>query len=339
MRSFLYTWGKDLAPKIKILEYQRAFRKRRFLPGTYIFSDVERLTPRESEWAAGIHNSLRSQWGDDILLLNHPTLSMRRFELLRVLHQNGTNTHNAFRLIGGDYPERYPVFIRSADDHAGATSPLIHSRRALEKEIERLTRFGKSREDKIIVEFCDTADQDGIYRKYSAFLINETIVPRHVCFSRNWQVKIPDVSNQKLIREETEFINSNNHADRLKNIFATARIQYGRIDYGIEDGTIRVWEINTNPRIASYISSENPARHKAQVLFLRLLQQAVERIDGQNKAAGGWVKNPLRKQIMRHRVRRAAKKIGESILFALPLTDRQKGIMRAFLVGMKKRWL
>jgi len=339
MRSFLYTWGKNLSKRITILTYQQAFRKRRFPAGTYIFSDIERLTPIESEKAAQIHQVLHSRWGSRILMLNHPTRSMRRFELLRTLNRVGINIHNAYRLIEGGLPEKYPVFLRGADDHKGASSGLIDSRDKLEREIEAFIRSGKSREDKIIVEFNDTADETGLYRKYSAFFIDGTIIPRHICFSWDWQVKLPDVSSREAIREEVRFIHSNSHAEQLAKIFDAARIHYGRIDYGLRDGRIQVWEINTNPRLASFVSSENPERHDAQVLFTRLLRQAFERIDRRSEAIDGFVENPLFKLMVKQSIVRGAKTIGERIIYSLPLADHHKVAMRSVFVGMKSRFL
>ncbi len=38
----------------------------------------------------------------------------------------------------------------------------------------------------------------------------------------------------------------NPHEPELREIFRLAKIQYGRVDYSILNGTIQVWEINTN---------------------------------------------------------------------------------------------
>src|SRR3546814_10272912 len=46
-----------------------------------------------------------------------------------------------------------------------------------------------SRDTLLITEFCDTQDDRGLYRKYSAFNVGGRIIPRHLHFSRSWQVK------------------------------------------------------------------------------------------------------------------------------------------------------
>ena len=37
---------------------------------------------------------------------------------------------------------------------------------------------------------------------------------------------------------------------QLREIFDLAQIEYGRIDYGMLDGKVQCWEINTNPGLA-----------------------------------------------------------------------------------------
>ena len=49
-------------------------------------------------------------------------------------------------------------------------------------------------------------------------------------------------------REEIEYLQSNPHAKWLRESLASAKISYGRIDYGLRDSKPQVWEINTNPR-------------------------------------------------------------------------------------------
>ena len=101
----------------------------------------------------------------------------------------------------------------------------------------------------MITEFCDTRDKNGIVRKYSAFFIRGRIIPRHLFFGYNWCLKHAQVYENDLLEEEVVYLKNNTHENELKPIFRMARIDYGRIDYGIKDGDIQVWEINTNPNI------------------------------------------------------------------------------------------
>lgn len=101
----------------------------------------------------------------------------------------------------------------------------------------------------IFVEYLDTADKAGIYRKYGAFVVGARIVPRHLYFSRDWMVKTADLGDPDLLAEELQYLESNPHAAQLLEICRHAGIGYGRIDYSLLDERIQIWEINTNPMV------------------------------------------------------------------------------------------
>ena len=141
------------------------------------------------------------------------------------------------------------MFLRNENDHQGKRSGLIPSAQELKSEIEKLTQTGLSRRDILVTEFCDSADKKKVYRKFSSFIVDGTIIPRHVFFSRDWHIKKDNLYNENLFQEELNYVKINPHEKNLKKIFEMAGIQYGRIDYGVLDGAIQVWEINTNPVI------------------------------------------------------------------------------------------
>jgi hypothetical protein len=216
--------------------------------GTYIFADLDYLTPEETQRAAFVWRTL-AESHPGRRLLNHPTRSMRRYELLRNLYERGHNTFNAYRVTEGRWPERYPVFLRLENDHGGPITPLLRSRHELVDAICAFERTDDRREELLVVEFCETADTRGIYRKYGAFIVGDRIVPKSLQFSRCWVQKSPDLRDPELLREEAQYVEHNPHEDTLREIFDLARIQYGRMDYAILDDRVQVWEINTNPTI------------------------------------------------------------------------------------------
>jgi hypothetical protein len=112
-------------------------------------------------------------------------------------------------------------------------------------QYRKLKKKGEDTEHLIAVEFCDTRSTDGLFRKYSAFRVGEVIIPGHIIFSSQWVTK--DMPPEALRDEEKEYLENNPHQDELRNIFRSANIEYGRIDYGMLNGNIQVWEINTNP--------------------------------------------------------------------------------------------
>ena len=134
--------------------------------GTYVFADLERLSWEATEKAAIVWNVLRRDGSS--LLLNHPVHSMRRYELLRTLFRRGVNDFDVHRLVDAECPKQFPVFIRTENDHAGSLSNLLCSKHELDEEIAILVTAGTNRDDKLIVEYCNVADERGIYHWHGA---------------------------------------------------------------------------------------------------------------------------------------------------------------------------
>lgn len=236
---------RELLRRFRLLSYETAFRLRSLPVGTYIFADLERLSPEETERAAIIWNTLAQR---GIRLLNDPVRSMRRFELLRRLREHGINDFDVCRLTD-PRPLHFPVFIRSESDHDGSATPLLRSPAELDAAIERLAAEGRNRDDKIIVEFRDTADAQGVYHRYGAHIVGSRIFASNLFFSSDWIVKSPNekVTTPAKAAAEQQYVAANPHETALRRIFQIARIEYGRIDYAVVNERILVFEINTNP--------------------------------------------------------------------------------------------
>jgi hypothetical protein len=297
-------WGRALSERVTPLSYEELFdilgdaswwdsirhlwwpSKPEKLPegktlplGTYLFTDLERLSPYDAT-RASIAWSMLQSLGAGVRLINHPTRSMRRYELLRTLYENRMNRFNVYRLTEARWPRRYPVFIRGEDDHEGPRSPLLQSRQEVEAAIAVINREGRSREGVIIVEFCDTADENGIYRKYSVFVVGSRIFPKNILFSHKWAVKGRDIQGSDLLdEEERRFIDTNPHETQLRRVCELACIGYGRIDYAVLDGEVQVWEINTNPMITLPWGRASLARALANQRVSRQFENAFDEID------------------------------------------------------------
>jgi hypothetical protein len=249
-------WGEPFRPLIKFIPYDTLLQAKRLPSGSYIFTDFDRLTPTETEQVAQIWQSLAAKLPADALL-NHPIRSHQRYQLLRTLYEARINQFNVYRLTEVRPPQQFPVFLRGENDHEGARTKLLHSQTELDEVIEALIRQGKTLTDKIITEFCPTADPQGVIRKYSALLVGERLLPRHVLFStENWVLKVPDLTPPEFVAEEAEYLAQNPHAAQLHSIFELAKINFGRIDYGIVNGKVQVWEINTNPLLLWPVNHE-----------------------------------------------------------------------------------
>jgi hypothetical protein len=98
------------------------------------------------------------------------------------------------------------------------------------------------------VQYVSTLGNDGLYRKYGVFGIRGRMVPQNLMTAESWVVKSdsrdPDAD---MTEEEERFVTTNPHADQLREVFRIAHIDFGRVDYGIVNGRIEVFEINTNP--------------------------------------------------------------------------------------------
>jgi hypothetical protein len=279
IREYLASRGRALGRTIRPVAYEDVLRARRVRPGTWVFTDLERLSPSASEAAGRLWRSLEES-GAPVRLVNHPLRVLRRYELLRRLRERGSNAFGVQRVTEAREPESYPVFVRGENDHLGSRTPLLHSRRELDEALEKLVASGGSRERLLVVEFCDTTDERGLFRKYSAFYIAGRVIPRHVFFGEDWSLKHPRVVDDETDRVERLYCETNPHEAEVRDVFGLAQIGFGRIDYGVRDGRIQVWEINTNP----YITTDADAggrdvRAWVGPLFAERLAEAWRQID------------------------------------------------------------
>ena len=232
-KDWVEYYQEELAGRIRVLPYSKCHGT--VEAGTFIFSDFERLSGRRMQKATKLLTKLRLA---GCHTLNHPSDSLRRYDLQKALR----NDFRVFRSHEVPDDLRYPVFLRMENDHRGSQTDSLPGPEQL---IAARKKFPKS----LVVEFLDTRDQDGYYRKYSSFRIGERVVPRHVLFSREWLVKKPDFVSDATVREELDYIERNPHEARIREIFDIAGVDYGRIDYSVYEGRIQTWEINSNPML------------------------------------------------------------------------------------------
>jgi hypothetical protein len=283
--SYLYTFP-GVPERVRVVTYDQALRQPLLPIGCYVFTDLERVRPVQMPAVRGLYENLRTL-EPAVRLLNDPSRAMMRYPLLRTLRERGINDFDIYRVSEERRPERYPVFLRREDDHDGPISPLIPDRPALDAAIDRAIGMGHPRERLLITEYCDVRDGTGLVRKFGAACVAGVVVPRHMVFSPNWVIKGPDLENSaslvpvdEQIRQEADYIASNPHADQVRRVFEIAGIDYGRIDYGIKDGAIRVWEINTNPVISAPRNLDGGLRHRTVVEpGVRKLAEAILALD------------------------------------------------------------
>ena len=277
------SWGAALRKRIVVMPYGLLTGVSTLPPGSYVFSDLERLDALPRRVLGEIATRLQAA---GCRLLNHPERSLRRFELLDALHADGGNQFRAFRATTPGEPWRYPVFVRQEKEHSGAQSPLLHDAPSVRAALLQLVLAGHALSDLLVVEMCNTADATGIYRKYSAFRIGERIVPRHVLFSRNWMQKDMDLLEASHRDEIVAYCRDNPHESVLRPLFDRAHIEYGRIDYALDhQGRIQVWEINTNPQIMRAPEAYPEALRPFHQAFAERYLDAMRSID--SEGSGG----------------------------------------------------
>jgi hypothetical protein len=272
MRVLYY---EDLPSLIALAEHPR---------GIYVFSDLERLAPYQVELAATLWTTL-SRSG--CRLLNHPIHSFRRLQLLQTLYERGENAFQAYRLSETTYPARYPVFLRFERSHE-ISSPLLDTPEQLALAINDNLNQGHSLHELLMVEYLDTPDSQGVYRKYGATFIGGQVVPHDVLFNTSWMVRpSDDIVREEQVQEERQFLISNPHQGWLRRIFRMANIEYGRMDYSFLNGRPQAWEINTNPLIVSNRHRPSSMRLENRKLCARLHREAFEAIDSEFAHATG----------------------------------------------------
>ncbi len=262
---------------IKPLVYQRLFSQRRAPVGHYIFTDFDRLSAYEIQVADRIAERVK-QAAPDVRIFNRPARVLERYPLLRRLAEGGLNDFSAYRLDCGEWPKRYPVFIRCEDDCTKPDTGLLQSEIELRAAIEALQARGVPLKRRIAVEVCAKPDGDGIYRKYGVFKIGDQLVPHHLFHATDWYVKraerAADSEKDAYQEEELAWIRDIPHAVEINRAFAVANIDYGRIDYSMVDGRLQTYEINTNPTPPAISRSRKSAKkpERRHLIRSRILQ-------------------------------------------------------------------
>jgi hypothetical protein len=219
IRNYLASRGKSLADRIEVIHWEELPDRRRFEPGTYILSALEYLSAPMSSLLTAIHAQLSEVEG--FRFLNHPTRTLGRFGLLRELARVGCNPFRA--------------------------------------AIGRALLTGRRIQDLLVVEFCDTSDERGYYRKYGAFIVGDSIIPRRLDYGRGWMLKREGSEfSRAMAVEELEYVRANPHAGRLREIVDLAGVGYGCIDYAVKEERLVVWEINVTPTMGRALGVRVP---------------------------------------------------------------------------------
>ena len=269
--------------KIRILTYDRLISSKRLPPATYVFSDIDRLSLWDRELAAIYYRAL-AEGGFPVL--NDPAQVKTRFALLRSLHEAGINDFNVYRAGEATATVRFPVFLRRESGHGYPLSGLIESADDLARAIEGAVADGVPVDAILVIEYCAEPVEPDLFRKLAIFRIGQAMVP-HVCVhDDNWLVKYGKmgIATPALYDDELRIIRENPFAEELKHAFDIAQIDYGRADFGIVDGRVQIYEINTNPHLTPGDSHPSAQRMESQRLFWDKYIDAVQALAGKSLA-------------------------------------------------------
>ncbi|MGH7649549.1 MAG: hypothetical protein ACREND_15645 [Gemmatimonadaceae bacterium] len=286
--KYLSLWGLPMVGRLRVTYYDTLTHQTEFLPGTYVFAALDQLDASALGTVRELHARLAAAPGFRFLNHTDPARTLRRYDLLAALHGQGLNTFRAERATGNLRTLRYPVFVRSERAHSGALSPLLYTPRQVDAAIGRVLVQGHAIHDLLVVEFCDTADPRGDYRKYAAFIVGDRIIPRSLAYGRDWMLKFHSTEfSRALVEEERAYVLDNPHERALAQVFRVAGVQYGRADYAVRDGRLATWEINLNPTIGRGAGPSSgaapaelePVRRQTKEHFYREFQSAWEAVD------------------------------------------------------------
>ena len=248
IRDYLESsWGDRLAAQVTVLHYEDLPNRTAVPAGTYIFTGLEQLTAGGARLVSELQTQLRASPHSGPVF-NDPRSTLLRFELLEELHRRGLNPHRVVRATADFRGLRFPVFLREVVQHSGSLSPLLRSRAELDQAVGRAVLQGYRLSELMVVEFCDTVDKHGLYRKYTAYVVGSEVIARGMARGREWMLKAEAVEfSEAMLLEERDYVFANPYEGQLRGIFELARVGFGRIDYAVRDGKVITWEINLLP--------------------------------------------------------------------------------------------
>jgi hypothetical protein len=269
--------GKDFG-NIRAVTYQDAFRNLSFPSGTLVFTDFDFLDAREMEIAAAM--AVAAKRADtDVRILNHPAHACERYDLLRKMFEIRLSPVSVCRVSDHETPAEFPVFIRSEDGASGPETGLLHNEAEYRAKIAEMREAGKPAKGRIAIKFDATADENGYFRKYGVLRIGDRVIPQHIHYSKDWNVKSSGQSrDEALATEELDYIRDNPHRDRVMEAFDVANLQFGRADFACDKGRFVLFEINTNPTFPRFRRGSSGRAVRRDLLRTQILE-AFEAID------------------------------------------------------------
>ncbi len=143
----------------------------------------------------------------------------------------------------------FPVLVRSPGFHTGQHFVLVSQPSELATEVAALPG-----DELYVLQFIDTRDAAGIFRKYRAMFVDGRLYPLHLALSRQWKVhyysaEMAENAEHRALDEEflanMPAVIGPDALGALERIASTLGLDYGGIDFGIDAlGRVVVFEAN-----------------------------------------------------------------------------------------------
>src|ERR1700722_7331612 len=121
INSFIDSWAGLLRSQIQIVRYREIPFLKSTPAGVYIFADLERLSSLEIVFSRKLCKRLLAS-PENFRVLNNPNHYLGKFQLLKMLRQQGVNDFQVYRLdeLNQAKELKFPVFLRRDLDHRGS---------------------------------------------------------------------------------------------------------------------------------------------------------------------------------------------------------------------------
>ncbi|MGC2244433.1 MAG: tetratricopeptide repeat protein [Candidatus Aquilonibacter sp.] len=153
----------------------------------------------------------------------------------------------------------WPLLVRSLGFHTGEHFVKIDDPSNVRAAVAELPG-----EELLAIEYLDTRDDDGLYRKYRVLTIDGQLYPLHLAVSREWKVHYFTADHNAASRaQERAFLESmesaigGDAATALQRAARALDFEYGGIDFGI-DRLRRVVVFEANPTMAIVPPTKQP---------------------------------------------------------------------------------
>jgi len=280
----------DIPVRVRLLTYAELLRAKTIPRATYVFTDMDRLSLWDLRIAAGAYRRLHSH---GLRVLNDPARVTSRWGLLRRPHLAGINNFDAYRAEESVRPRRWPVFLRTEGDHLGPASDLLHSLDQLQATIDRFVSQGAPLPSLLIVEYSAQPVRPGLYRKFGSFRLGRAEFAHTCVHDDHWIAKTGKlgITPPEIYDGEHRIVRDNPHGRSVAAGFDIAGIGYGRADFGLVDGKVQIYEINSNPDVVFGDDHPSPVRRESYRIFKQHYLDALSTIDTPD--AGDSIRGPL----------------------------------------------